>query len=323
MRQPTNSLFPHHSEEGLADLLPDEGGNDKQHHSIVGGVDGALSLASVRQRAAKPIVVNVRDRIRVRLWLQCIAELVTGSADETIFESGVRTFVDDSLRRRLEEEVDSRTRGMDEEVRAAKLNMLVCVQAISDEVDQRVQDKVAALRQEFDHRTAEQESILREMVDKRVAAQTAALQAEVDYRTNQVREKLEMRAKEQEETAAKLQLEVWSIREALEHRVREQEDASLRLNEELGSLRSRCADVTAVREALEAKVLDQQHVVARLEEQLAGWQFPGRISATSAGDSANDACTLNTAQMVSVPRTTGCWACLHQGLQRTLDRTRY
>lgn len=210
--------------------------------------------------AAASTGLVVHNRIRARLWLQRVEELVSGSADETVFESRARSLVDQTLRRRLEEEVAATKQGMTEEVRVAKMNMLQCVQAISEEVDRRVQEKVGTLQGEFDRRTAEQET--------RIIEQATALQAEVDERTSAVRESLQLRTREQEEKAEQLHMEIAHIREAFEKRVQEQEIASRKMNAELESLRSQLADVTCSRASLERKVLEQELAVAQLEAQL-------------------------------------------------------
>jgi len=218
--------------------------------------------------AVKSPAVCVHDRIRVRLWLQRLAALTTGCADEAIFESRVRSFVDTSMRLRMEVEVAAAKHGMEEEVRAAKYNMLQCVQAISEEVDRRVRDKVAALQEEFDKRAQDQDLALREMVEERFSQQTAAMKAEVDRRSNHIRDELEARAKVQESVASKLQAEVVHIREELEQRVHEQEVTVLRLTTELECLRVTFAEVAVVRLSLEGKVALQEDAVLQLTHAL-------------------------------------------------------
>lgn len=213
-------------------------------------------------------VACTHDTIRVRLWLQRLADLTCGTANENVFETSIRSFVDGSMRRRLEGEMADAKNRMEEEVRAAKLNMLQCVQAISEEVDQRVREKVAALQDEFDRRAAERDRALRDMVEERVSKQAAAMKAEVDRRTDCVREALESRARVQEDVASKLQLEVSCIREALEQRVHEQEVVVLRLTAELDSLRATLSEVAIVRETLENKLCEQEALVAKLTEHL-------------------------------------------------------
>lgn len=214
----------------------------------------------------------VHNRIRVRLWLERVAEITAGSADETVFESRVRSFVDRSMRNRLEAEVAMAKSSMEEEVHTAKLNMLQCVQAISEEVDRRVRENVAALQEEFDRRAQEQDRALWEMVEDRVTKQTAAMKAEVDRRTDCVRDALELRAKAQEEVASMLQLEVSSIRSALDQQVREQEATVMQQTSEMNSLRANFTEVALSREMLEAKVAMQEAAVEHLMQQLQACQ---------------------------------------------------
>mmetsp|Transcript_89081 Transcript_89081/g.147401 ORF Transcript_89081/g.147401 Transcript_89081/m.147401 type:complete len:451 (-) Transcript_89081:89-1441(-) len=235
-----------------------------RHLQLVDGPENQGSAAP----AGLSALANVHRRIRVRLWLRRLAELTAGGIDEDIFESSVRSFVDDALRRRLEAEVAAAKRGMEGEVRTAKANMLQCVQAISEEVDRRVREKVAALQEEFDRRAGEQAHGLREMVEQRVSEQTLALQAEVNRRTDCVREAVEQRAREQEEAAARLHAEVARIRGVLEERVREQEDVAQRLTNELTTLRSKFFEITGEREALEARVAEQEALAVRLQSEL-------------------------------------------------------
>lgn len=216
------------------------------------------------ERPHKNAVTCVHDRIRVRLWLQRMADITAGSADETVFESRVQSFVDVSMRNRVEAEMAAAKYGMAEEVRIAKQNMLQCVQAISEEVDRRVREKVTALQEQFDNRAAEQDQVLREMIEERVSRQTASMKEEVDRRTDGVREALESRAKVQEDVASKLQMEVESIREALEKRVYEQMVKELHLTAELKNLLEKFQEVVAAKEALEEKVAEQQQVIEQL-----------------------------------------------------------
>lgn len=229
-----------------------------------------------RAYGGKDVATDVRDKLRVRLWLQRIGDVAAGTADERIFETTMKSFWDDALRRRLEDEVAAAKRGMEDEVRAAKENMLQCVQAISEEVDRRVANKVAALQKEFDQRAAEQARGLQEMVERRVCEQTAALQAEVDRRTESVRAAVEQRAREQEEAAIRLQEQVARMRSSLEERVREQEEVATRLGAELASLRGHLAELTVVRDKLEARILESERNEAALQRLVnrGAWCIP-------------------------------------------------
>lgn len=229
-------------------------------------------LAPTRRITDQDTSGVVHDRIRVRLWLQQISQLTAGTADETVFETAVKNYVDSNMRQRLQGEVLAAKQGMAEEVRAAKASMLQCVQAISEEVDRRVHEKVTSLQAEFDKRVAEQDTALREMVERRVSFQTEAMRAEVDRRTDSVRHALESQAKVHEDVAVKLQGEVLSIREALTQQVHEQESTVRNLSTELCSLRNQFAEVNAVRAALEAKIVAQEEAVVELRTQLEAFE---------------------------------------------------
>lgn len=220
------------------------------------------------EESLRPPLASMHDRIRVRLWLQRLEQLTKGVEDERVFESKVRSMMDEALRRRLEGEVAAAKTLMEEEVRAAKANMLQCVQAISDEVDRRVRDKVAMLQDEFDQRAAEHVKCLQELLQQRVTEQTAALRAEVDRRSDLVRAAMEERARAQEEAARCLQEEVARIRRELETRIAEQEETAAQLARELSEVRASFRDLVAIRHALESRVLEQEETARRLSQEL-------------------------------------------------------
>lgn len=212
----------------------------------------------VQEADIKGAVRDVRDRLRVRLWMLRVSIVSAGTADERVFETHAKRFWEDALRRRLEGEVAAAKNKMEEEVRVAKANMLECVQSISDEVDERVHSKVADLQQEFDRRASEQARGLQEMVERRVQEQTAALQAEVDRRTEVVRAAVEQRTREQEQAALRLQAEVARMRASLEARVYEQEEVAARLGAELSRLRQHLLELTDIRDKLEARLQETE-----------------------------------------------------------------
>lgn len=251
---------------GVMQRLP-PAGEDREGHNPDGGAAGTRTAPGV-----------VHDRVRVRLWLRRLEMLTAGFPDETVFETGVRTFVDDALRRRMEAEVAAAKGLMEEEVREAKNNMLQTVQAITDEVDRRVYSKVTLLQEEFDRRAAEQVRILHEAVERRVTEQTMALRAEVERRSDVVRAAVEERARVQEAAARCLQEEVARIRQELETRIGEQEEAALRLAQELAEVRASFHELVFVRQALEQRVLEQEDAANRLRTELANFH------AASAGD---------------------------------------
>lgn len=219
-------------------------------------------------KSARSPIVLVHSMIRCRLWLHRLGQLSRRLPDEQVFETSVRSYVDEALRRRLTAEVEAARSRMEEEVREAKATMLQCVQAISEEVDRRVQEKVSILQDEFDRKATEQVRALQDAVERRVGEQTAALRAEVDRRSDCVRQAVEARARAQEDAARKLQDEVTRIRQELESRVGEQEDVAGRLAVELAEVRRSFRDLVLVRQALEERLVEQEVLAEGLRTEL-------------------------------------------------------
>lgn len=224
------------------------------------------SIQVIQAACATGAAKDVRDKVRIRLWLERISTVAAGTADEKLFETRMKKFVDEALRRRLEGEMAQ-----------AKANMLQCiqsisqcVQSISEEVERRGQEKVAALKEEFDRRVSEQATKLQDMVERRVNEQAKALQVEVDRRTELVRAAVEQRAREQEEVAFRLQAEMATMRTTLEERVREQEEVALHLSAEIAYNRRHLAELTADRAKLEARILETE----RMNEELSRGCLP-------------------------------------------------
>lgn len=243
----------------------------EQAHDVEQLVVEAPVAAIRTRRSARG---RVHDGIRCRLWLQRLYLLTKSMPDERVFETMVRSYVDEALRRRLTAEVEAARQLMEEEVREAKATMLQCVQAISEEVDRRVREKVSMLQDEFDRKANEQVRALQDAVERRVGEQTAALRAEVDRRSDCVRAAVESRARAQEDVAKRLQDEVVRIRQELESRVGEQEDVAGRLAMELSEVRRSFQDLVMVRQALEERLLYQEGASERLRAELA--QMPSR-----------------------------------------------
>jgi hypothetical protein len=245
----------------------------------------ACSAGSDTDESCDVSLTEVHDRIRARLWLQRLGTVTQGSADESVFETRVRSFVDVAMRRRLESEVAAAKALMEDEVREAKASMLQCVQVVSEEVDRRVRDNVLSLQVEFERRTADQAKSLHEMVERRVTEQTQLLQAEVDRRTDGVRVAMDRCARDQQEAASQLRAEVALTRAMLEERVWEQEKSAEQFGLELETLRAQMVELTAIRQALEERVADQEETAAQLRGEIAvltgrvGKRFQGRALA--------------------------------------------
>merc|ERR1712187_381148 len=57
----------------------------------------------------------IYDRIRARLWMRRVADVTAGTRDESVFETRMRTFADDALRSRMENEMQEALQHMVEE----------------------------------------------------------------------------------------------------------------------------------------------------------------------------------------------------------------
>lgn len=211
---------------------------------------------------------SVHDRIRLRLLLEKASQVAAKCREETVFETRVRSYVDDTLRRRLEADVLEAKMRMENEVREAKVSMLACVQAISDEVDRRVRQKVQLLQVEFERSRLEQARLLQEEMQRRVTEQTAALKEEIERRSDCVRLAVEGRHRAQEELAEKLKNEVARIRTELEARFDEQEAFAKSLSRELDEVRSAYSSLAKMREALERRANEQEDSAIELRRQL-------------------------------------------------------
>jgi len=73
---------------------------------------------------------KVQDRIRTRLWIQRVSDITRDTTDETIFETQVRSFANDALRRRMETEMAD-----------AKVKMERQIHAFQGEVDRRMEEQ--------------------------------------------------------------------------------------------------------------------------------------------------------------------------------------
>jgi len=108
---------------------------------------------------------KVHDRIRARLWIQRVSDLTKDTEDETMFETQVRSFANDALRRRMEAEMIE-----------AKVQMERQIHAFQGEVDRRMEEQAlrvhAIVEERVQHQldailAAEMEKV-RAMVEERV-----------------------------------------------------------------------------------------------------------------------------------------------------------
>lgn len=102
----------------------------------------ALQWAMKRPTADEGPLRQVHNRIRTRLWMRRVADLTEGTDDESVFETRLRGYADEALRRRMEAELHE-----------ALVNS-----------EQQIRD----FQTEVSRRMAEQEERTRSMVEARV-----------------------------------------------------------------------------------------------------------------------------------------------------------
>merc|ERR1719473_131252 len=88
---------------------------------------------------------KVHDRIRARLWIQRVQDLTRDTDDETVFETQVRSFANDALRRRMEAEMAE-----------AKLDMERQIHAFQGEVDRRMEEQALRVHAIVEERVQQQ-----------------------------------------------------------------------------------------------------------------------------------------------------------------------
>eukprot|EP00927_Polykrikos_kofoidii_P060595 TRINITY_DN55532_c0_g1_i1.p1 TRINITY_DN55532_c0_g1~~TRINITY_DN55532_c0_g1_i1.p1 ORF type:complete len:579 (+),score=97.16 TRINITY_DN55532_c0_g1_i1:59-1795(+) len=140
------------------------------------------------------ILSTVRDRVRVRLWMQRVFELTHGTKDETIFETHVRGFAYDALRRRMEAEM-----------REAKLDMERQIQNFQAEVDFRLEEQAIRVpsiveervQQQLDMILANEMERVRALVEERFQGRLrSVVQREVQSTVCEMQVRLAMLARE-------------------------------------------------------------------------------------------------------------------------------
>merc|ERR1719428_65932 len=109
------------------------------------------------------------DRIRARLRIRQIAELTEGTEDETIFESRMRSYADEALRRRMETEMREALESVAQQNRAYQAEvdrrMREQEQRTREMVERRVQEGLDAIR---DAEVAKVQAVVEEQVLKKV-----------------------------------------------------------------------------------------------------------------------------------------------------------
>lgn len=166
-------------------------------------------LEWVMMRAAVQLgdAVKAHDRIRTRLWIQRVADLNQDSADETVYETPVRRFADDALRRRMETEMADARHHMEQQIRL-----------FQEEVDRRMEQQAVRVHAIVEERVQQQlDTILavemdkvRGLVEERVQGRIrAVVQREVHTTVCEMQVRLAVMARENErlQTALLEQLE--------------------------------------------------------------------------------------------------------------------
>lgn len=137
--------------------------------SLRAGSREALQWAMQRTTEEEGALRQVHDRIRTRLWMRRIADLTTGTEDESVFETRMRSYADETLRRRMETEMHEALENMEQQIRAFQA-----------EVDRRMEEQEQRVKAMVEERVQEE-------LDAILAAEIAKVQAMVE---EQVREKV-------------------------------------------------------------------------------------------------------------------------------------
>jgi len=137
---------------------------------------------------------KVHDRIRTRLWIQRVGDLNVETADETVYETPLRSYANDALRRRMEAEMA-----------AAKTDMERQIHAFQAEVDRRMEEQAIRVhgivedrvQQQLDTILAAEMEKVRAMVEERVHGRVrAVVQREVHATVCEMQVRLAVLARE-------------------------------------------------------------------------------------------------------------------------------
>eukprot|EP00927_Polykrikos_kofoidii_P077048 TRINITY_DN74038_c0_g1_i1.p1 TRINITY_DN74038_c0_g1~~TRINITY_DN74038_c0_g1_i1.p1 ORF type:complete len:403 (+),score=56.60 TRINITY_DN74038_c0_g1_i1:32-1240(+) len=109
----------------------------------------------------------VYDRIRARLWMRRVADLTSGTDDERVFETRMRSLADDALRSRMETEK-----------REALAHMEQQIHQFQAEVDRRLDEQERHVRSMVEERVQQE-------LDAILASEVAKVQAMVEERVRQ------------------------------------------------------------------------------------------------------------------------------------------
>lgn len=137
---------------------------------------------------------RVHDRIRARLWMRRVADLTSGTKDESVFETRMRSLADEALRSRMKTEMQEALTHMEQQIRAFQAD-----------VDRRLEEQEQHVRQLVEERVqTELETILaseivkvHNVIEERVRSRVSAIfKQELRDRIQDLHSKLEALAQE-------------------------------------------------------------------------------------------------------------------------------
>lgn len=156
--------------------------------------DGAGPLAVASVATDLGALPKVHDRIRTRLWIQRVAELNRDNSDETTFETQVRSFANDALRRRMEAEMAEAKRDMERQIHAFQAEVDRRMEEQAHRVHAIVEERV---QQQLDGILATEMEKVRALVEERVQNKVrAVVQREVQTTVCEMQVRLAVLARE-------------------------------------------------------------------------------------------------------------------------------
>jgi len=131
----------------------------------------------------------IHDRIRARLWMRRIQDLTSGTKDESVFETRMRSFADDVLRSRMETEMQEALAHMEEQIRAFQAEVDRRLEEQERHVRRMVEERV---KQELDAILVSEVAKVQAMVEERVRERVGAIfRREVRDTVHELQKKLD------------------------------------------------------------------------------------------------------------------------------------
>lgn len=136
----------------------------------------------------------VHDRIRTRLWMRRIADVTSGTKDESIFETQMRSLADEALRSRMEGEMQEALSHMEEQIQSFQAE----VDRRLDEQEQHVRRFVEErVQQELDTILASEVAKVQVLVEERVRERAGSIfQSEIKDTVRELHDRLDKLALE-------------------------------------------------------------------------------------------------------------------------------